>query len=109
MSTHMIGNIPTSSITEMKKNPMHIIEESRELNEPIYLLNRNRPVAVVMDKERYEAMQYLIEELEDKLLEAKALKRINDIDSGIATLIPDKDVRSEESRNVEWSLDDGWE
>lgn len=105
----MIGNTPTTSITELKKNPMTILEQSKELSEAIYLLNRNRLVVVVMEKERNEAMQNLIEALEDKLLEVEALKRVKEIDEGKTTLIPDKEVRSEESRNVKWSLNDGWE
>ena len=54
-------------------------------------------------------MQNLIEALEDKLLEVEALKRVKEIDEGKTTLIPDKEVRNKESRNVKWSLNDGWE
>jgi len=76
MGTEMIGNIPTTSITDLKANPMSVIGKSKELNEAVYLLNRNKPVAVVMDKEMYEHMIEMIENLEEKLLYAETEKRL---------------------------------
>lgn len=76
MSTEMIGSIPTTSITDLKANPMSVIGKSKELNEAVYLLNRNKPVAVVIDKEKYERMIELIENLEEQLLYAETEKRL---------------------------------
>lgn len=72
----MIGSIPTTSITDLKANPMSIVEKSKELNHAVYLLNRNKPVAVVMDKEKYENMTELIEQLEEQLLYAETERRL---------------------------------
>ncbi|GEK91240.1 type II toxin-antitoxin system Phd/YefM family antitoxin [Alkalibacterium kapii] len=76
MSMEMIGSTPTTSITDLKANPMNVIEKSKELNHAVYLLNRNKPVAVVMDKEKYEQMTELIERLEDQVLYAETEKRL---------------------------------
>lgn len=37
MATHTIGGIPTSSITALKKNPMNIVNQSKEMNSAIYI------------------------------------------------------------------------
>lgn len=76
MSTEMIGSIPTTSITDLKANPMRVVDKSKELNHAVYLLNRNKPVAVVMDKEKYEEMTGLIERLEEQLLYAETERRL---------------------------------
>lgn len=76
MGTEMIGSTPTTSITDLKTNPMSIIEMSKELNHAVYLLNRNKPVAVVMDKEKYEEMTELIDRLEEQLLYVETEKRL---------------------------------
>ncbi len=50
----------SASITELKKNPSALIEQSD--GEPIAILNHNRPTAYLVPAETYEA---LLEKLED--------------------------------------------
>ena len=50
----------SASISELKKNPSALIEESE--GEPIAILNHNRPTAYLIPAETYEA---LMERLED--------------------------------------------
>lgn len=76
MITEMIGNIPTTSITDLKTNPMGVIDQSKQLKDPVYLLNRNKPVAVIMDNEQYEIMREHIEILEERVLDMETEKRL---------------------------------
>ena len=50
----------SASISELKKNPSALIEESE--GEPIAILNHNRPTAYLVPAETYEA---IMERLED--------------------------------------------
>jgi len=55
----------TIGITELKRNPMVIVEESE--GEPVAVLNRNKPVFYAIPVEAYEA---ILERLEDAELAA---------------------------------------
>lgn len=57
-----------TSITELKKNPTAIIEDSGGL--PVAILNHNIPAAYIIPAETYEA---LLEQIEDNQL-AKIVK-----------------------------------
>ncbi len=50
----------SASISELKKNPTALIEQSE--GEPIAILNHNRPTAYLIPAETYEA---LLEKIED--------------------------------------------
>ena len=50
----------SASISELKKNPSALIEQSE--GEPIAILNHNRPTAYLIPAETYEA---LLEKVED--------------------------------------------
>ncbi|MBU0968408.1 MAG: type II toxin-antitoxin system Phd/YefM family antitoxin [Proteobacteria bacterium] len=50
----------SASISELKKNPSALIEQSE--GEPIAILNHNRPTAYLVPAETYEA---LLEKIED--------------------------------------------
>ena len=63
----------SASISELKKNPSALIEESE--GEPIAILNHNRPTAYLVPAETYEA---LMERLEDYQLGLLVNKRQNE-------------------------------
>ena len=50
----------SATISELKKNPTALIEQSE--GEPIAILNRNKPTAYLIPAETYEA---LLEKIED--------------------------------------------
>lgn len=62
----------TIGITELKRNPMVIVEEAR--GETVAVLNRNKPVFYAVPAEAYEAM---LERLEDAELAGIARAREN--------------------------------
>ncbi|MBT4087883.1 MAG: plasmid stabilization protein [Deltaproteobacteria bacterium] len=57
----------TASITDLKKNPMSVVEQGDGF--PVAILNRNRPAFYCIPAEAYEA---LIDKLEDMELNAIA-------------------------------------
>jgi antitoxin StbD len=63
----------SASISELKKNPSALIEESE--GEPIAILNHNRPTAYLVPAATYEA---IMERLEDYQLGLLVNKRQNE-------------------------------
>ncbi len=59
-------------ISELKKNPMSVVEQGE--GAPVVILNRNEPVFYVVPAEAYEA---LIDKLEDIELAAIVRDRLN--------------------------------
>jgi antitoxin StbD len=63
----------SASISELKKNPSALIDESE--GEPIAILNHNRPTAYLIPAETYEA---IMERLEDYQLGLLVNERQNE-------------------------------
>lgn len=53
--------VPTSSITEVKRSPMEVFEMARKQGTGVYIFNREKVAGVMLTKELYEN---LVEELE---------------------------------------------
>ena len=65
--TNTIMAETTASITDLKKNPMSVVEQGDGF--PVAILNRNKPAFYCIPAEAYEA---LIDKLEDMELNAIA-------------------------------------
>jgi antitoxin StbD len=63
----------TTSISELKKNPMSVVEGADGF--PVAVLNRNRPVFYCVPAAAYEA---LMDKLEDLELAAIVAERVDD-------------------------------
>ncbi len=63
----------TASISELKKSPSSVIEEAG--NEPVAILNHNKPIAYLVPSSLYEKMMEIID---DYHLAQKVSGRIND-------------------------------
>lgn len=61
-STSMILSSTTIGITELKRNPMVIVDEAE--GETVAVLNRNRPVFYAVPVGAYEAMMERLEDAE---------------------------------------------
>ncbi len=68
----------TASISELKKNPSALIEQSD--GEPIAILNHNRPTAYLIPAETYEA---ILEKIEDYQLGLIIKERQNEKKSAV--------------------------
>lgn len=54
--------VPTSSITEVKKSPMDVFDQAREAATGVYIFNREKIAGVMLTQELYEG---LIQELDE--------------------------------------------
>jgi len=63
----------TASVTELKRNYAHVLEASEE--EPVAILNHNRPEAYLLPATYYEKMLAYIEDLGNVLRENVGLYR----------------------------------
>lgn len=54
--------VPTSSITEVKKSPMDVFNQAREAQTGVYVFNREKIAGVMLTQEQYET---LVQELAD--------------------------------------------
>ncbi len=72
----------SASISELKKNPSALIEQSD--GEPIAILNHNRPTAYLIPAETYEAM---LEKIEDYQLGLIIKERQNEKISAVEVSI----------------------
>ena len=72
----------SASISELKKNPSALIEQSN--GEPIAILNHNRPTAYLIPVETYEA---ILEKIEDYQLGLIIKERQNEKISAVAISI----------------------
>jgi len=109
MTIDMIKGIPKSSIAAVKKAPMDVFKISKELQQGVYIINRDKVVGVIVSQEEYEGLYHLIEELEGKVLYADTITRLEEFEKDPVTY-SDKEVRGERSNvNLYDSTDDEWE
>ncbi len=74
----------TVSISELKKNPSSLIEQSH--GSAIAVLNHNRPTAYLVPAETYEHMMELLSDIK---LSSTVTKRLKDIESAVEVNIED--------------------
>ncbi|MGL9869399.1 type II toxin-antitoxin system Phd/YefM family antitoxin [Enterococcus sp. DIV0691] len=54
--------VPTSSITEVKRSPMDVFDQARKAENGVYIFNREKVAGVMLTQEQYET---LLQELAD--------------------------------------------
>lgn len=102
-------DVPTTSISELKKDPRSLFKEAADQGTGVYVLNRNTPSGIVMSVEDYEMMVKRLDQLEDMFLEKEVTTRLAH-DTG--EYIDDETVRGKTKANtetVEIDENDGWE
>lgn len=55
--------VPTTSITEVKKSPMDVFEQARQAGTAVYVFNREKVAGVMLTQEQYEN---LLQELHNR-------------------------------------------
>jgi len=60
-------DVPTSSITEVKKSPMDVFAQARKAETGVYIFNREKIAGVMLTKEQYEALVEELDTLRDTL------------------------------------------
>lgn len=72
-----ILNVPTTSITEVKKNPNKIFDQAKKEKTGVYVFNHNDVSGVMLSKDQYEALNQRIDLLEEKIFDYEAAIRIS--------------------------------
>lgn len=101
-----ILDVPTSNISELKKDPTSLFEKAKKAKSGVYIFNRNTPAGIVMSISDYENMVREIDSLQEKLFDAEAAVRLK-TNSKVYT---DEEVRGAAAHD-DTPLDenDGWE
>ena len=102
-----ILNVPTTSISEVKRSPMDIFQTAEKEDTGVYVFNREKVAGVMVTQEQYESLNKEIEDLHDQLAHVIAEKRL--LTEKVKTY-SDKEVRGSVA-NAEPFIDDedGWE
>jgi len=74
--TEKILDIPTSTISDLKKSPMNIFRKASKAGEGVYILNRKKIAGVMLTQKQYEALVRENDYLNDKIVELIAEKRL---------------------------------
>ena len=102
-----ILDVPTTSVTEVKKNPNKIFEQAKKAQTGVYVFNRNVVSGVMLSQEQYETLNHRIDLLEEKILNYEVAMRLNNHD---VKTYSDFQVRGSVANNpIVIDDHDGWE
>ena len=101
-----ILDVPHKSISDVKRAPMDIFKEAEELNNGVYIFNRNKVAGVILTQEQYESLNNEIEALYERIDEMEVKSRLADSDRG---RVPVNEVIGYDLSSDELDEDDGWE
>ena len=102
-----ILDVPTTSISEVKKSPTIVFKKAEKENTPVYVFNRGDVAGVMLTQEQYESMTNEIEALHEQVMDLVVAQRlaVKDLE-----LFSDEEVRG---ANADQFLtideNDGWE
>lgn len=111
MAVELIRDIPKGSISDVKKSPMDIFKKAEELEQGVYILNRDNVAGVMLTQQHYEALIQKIDELEEELLDYEVSRRLKaqNVQKDAKTFSLE-DVMGKELAEAEYAPDDnGWE
>lgn len=102
-----ILDIPTTSISEVKRSPMEVFQRADQESSGVYVFNREKVAGVMLTQKQYEALNKEVEGLYDQITDLIAEKRllqeriISFSDSEVRGAIADEQPTIDE--------EDGWE
>ncbi len=99
-------DVPTTSISEVKRSPVAVFERSEKAENGVYVLSHGSVAGVMLAREMYEQLVRRVDELEEELCLLEASYRI---ENPSEHRFRDEDVRDARARAVAFSEDDGWE
>ena len=59
--------VPTTSITEVKKSPMDVFQQARDARTGVYVFNREKIAGIMLTQEQYETLLQEVEESRQKI------------------------------------------
>ena len=70
--------VPTSSITEVKRSPMDVFEQARQAKTGVYVFNREKVAGVMLTQIQYETLLQEIDDLRTQLTDNIQIKMHDD-------------------------------
>jgi len=118
-TTDFLG-LPITSISDLKKSPKKLFDESNNTKKGIFVFNRNKPEGVILSLNHYkslikknEDLQSELDQLNEKLLDfetdKEALRRIKEQKRNPQRLFTEEEVLGHQLDNVKLDDNDGWE
>lgn len=102
-----ILDIPTSSISEVKRSPMDIFQKADKEAAGVYIFNREKVAGVMLTQKQYETLNKEVDELYDQIADLIAEKRL--LNEKVA-LYSDSEVRGAIAAEIPTiDEEDGWE
>ncbi|WP_442861668.1 type II toxin-antitoxin system Phd/YefM family antitoxin [Carnobacterium sp. CS13] len=102
-----ILDIPTSSISEVKRSPMEIFQRADKEAAGVYVFNREKVAGVMLTQNQYESLNKEVDGLYDQIADLITEKRL--LNEKVATF-SDSEVRGEiANERPIIDEDDGWE
>lgn len=95
---HVIHN-PLTSVSDLKKSPMKIIELSKVSGDAVYILNNNKDVGVIVDSDHYKTLVERNVQLTNEVSELS--DRIAYLEAELRLLTNDQVYTDEEVRGTE--------
>lgn len=71
-----ILDIPTTSISNVKRSPMEVFQKADQEAAGVYVFNREKVAGVMLTQKQYESLNREIEELHDQLADLTAQNRL---------------------------------
>lgn len=102
-----ILDIPTSSISEVKRSPMKVFQKADKEAAGVYVFNREKIAGVMLTQKQYETLNKEVDDLYDQIADLIAEKRL--LNEKAATFT-DSEVRGSIANEVPTiDEEDGWE
>lgn len=102
-----ILDIPTSSISEVKRSPMEVFQKADKEAAGVYVFNREKVAGVMLTQKQYETLNEEVDGLYDQIADLIAEKRL--LNEKVATF-SDSEVRGSIANEVPTiDEEDGWE
>ncbi|SIN86996.1 hypothetical protein SAMN05878443_0225 [Carnobacterium alterfunditum] len=102
-----ILDIPTSSISEVKRSPMEVFQKADKEAAGVYIFNREKVAGVMLTQKQYETLNKEVDSLYDQIADLIAEKRL--LNEKVATF-SDSEFRGSIANEVPTiDEEDGWE
>lgn len=102
-----ILDIPTSSISEVKRSPMDIFQKADKEAAGVYIFNREKVAGVMLTQKQYETLNKEVDKLYDQIADLMAEKRLL---NEKAAILSDSEVRGAIANEIPTiDEEDGWE
>ncbi|AYW44548.1 type II toxin-antitoxin system Phd/YefM family antitoxin [Tetragenococcus koreensis] len=81
--------VPTTSITEVKRSPMEVFEQAKQEGTAVYVFNREKVAGVMLTQNQYETLLKELDELREKPSATASVQKVEEesfVDAGLEEL-----------------------